>query len=164
LIVTSELTNVAFASLPEYTGGGLSSFRRLATMAQPDFKHLKRRVEQGVVILTLTDSEIISEGVTEDLRLELLAAVGSQDSPKVVIDFQAVKLISTTCLRALLSFRRHVREKGGQPLLCNLGPQVAEVLFTTRMASTTPSALIPFAIAPDVPAAVDHLSMASSQR
>jgi anti-anti-sigma regulatory factor len=133
-------------------------------MAQPDFKHLKRRVEQGVLILTLADSEIISEGVTEDLRLELLAAVGSQESPKVVVDFQAVKLISTTCLRALLSFRRHLREKGGQPLLCNLGPQVAEVLFTTRMISPTPSALIPFAMAPDVPAAVNHLSASSSQR
>src|SRR5260370_40165857 len=102
-------------------------------MGQTDFKELKRRVEQGVLVLTLTDVEITSEGVTEDLRQELLAIVGSQDNPKVVIDFQAVKLISTTCLRALLSFRRHVREKGGQPLLCNLGPQVAEALFTTRL-------------------------------
>jgi anti-anti-sigma regulatory factor len=165
LIVPSEkLTDVAFASMAEYTGGGLLSFRRLATMAQPEFKHLKRRVEQGVLVLTLTDVEITSEGVTEDLRLELLAAVGSQESPKVVIDFQRVKLISTTCLRALLSFRRHLREKGGQPLLCNLCTQVAEVLFTTRMISPTPSALIPFAMAPDVSAAVAHLSASSSQR
>jgi anti-anti-sigma regulatory factor len=133
-------------------------------VARPDFKHLKRRVEQGVLILTLTDAEIVSEGVTEDLRLELLSAVGSEESPKVVIDFQAVKLISTTCLRALLSFRRNVREKGGQPLLCNLGSQVAEVLFTTRIASPSPSALIPFAIAPDIQTAVAHLSASSSQR
>ena len=133
-------------------------------MARPDFEHLKRRVEQGVLILTLTDAEIVSEGVTEDLRLELLSAVGFEESPKVVIDFHAVKLISTTCLRALLNFRRHVREKGGQPLLCNLGSQVAEVLFTTRIASPSPSALIPFAIAPDIQAAVAHLSENSSQR
>jgi anti-anti-sigma regulatory factor len=133
-------------------------------MARPDFEHLKRRVEQGVLILTLTDAEIVSEGVTEDLRLELLSAVGFEESPKVVIDFHAVKLISTTCLRALLNFRRHVREKGGQPLLCNLGSQVAEVLFTTRIASPSPSALIPFAIAPDIQAAVAHLSASSSQR
>ncbi len=133
-------------------------------MAQPELKHLKRRVEQGVVVLTLTDPEILSEAATEDLRLELLAAIGSQDSPKVVVDFEAVKLISTTCLRALLSFRRHLRDKGGQPLLCNLCPQVAEVLFTTRMVSPTPSALIPFAMAPDVASAVAHLSASTSQR
>ncbi len=133
-------------------------------MAQPEFKHLKRRVDQGVLILALTDPEILSEGATEDLRLELLAVVGSQENPKVVIDFQVVKIISTTCLRALLSFRRQLREKGGQALLCNLCSQVAEVLFTTRMASPTPSALIPFALAPDVATAVAHLSTAASQR
>jgi anti-anti-sigma regulatory factor len=133
-------------------------------MAQPEFKHLKRRVEQGVFVLTLTDLEIFSEAATEDLRLELLAAVGMQENPKVVIDFQAVKVISTTCLRALLNFRRHLREKGGQPLLCNLCPQVAEVLFTTRMVSPTPSALIPFAMAPDVATAIAHFSASDSQR
>jgi len=133
-------------------------------MAQPVFKHLKRRVEQGVFVLALTDVEIFSEGATEDLRLELLEAVGSQENPKVVVDFQAVKVISTTCLRALLSFRRHLREKGGQPMLCNLGPQVADVLFTTRMVSPTPSALIPFALAPDVATAVAHFNASASQR
>lgn len=132
-------------------------------MPQPDFKHLKRRVVDGVLVLTLTDVEITSEGVTEDLRLELLAAVGLQDNPQVVVDFHEVKVISTTCLRALLSFRRHVREKGGQPLLCNLRPQVAEVLFTTRLLSPTPSAIIPFAMAPDVSTACLVLSGQKSQ-
>jgi anti-anti-sigma factor len=133
-------------------------------MAQPPFKHLRSRVEQGVLVLTVTASEIHSEGVTEDLRLELLAAIAGQQNPKVVLDLQPVKLISTTCLRALLSFRRHLREKGGQLLLCNLSTQVAEVLFTTRMVSATSSANIPFAMAPDIATAVAHLSSAASER
>jgi len=133
-------------------------------MVQPPFKHLKSRVEQGVLVLTVAAAEIHSEGVTEDLRLELLAAIGGQQNPKVVLDLQPVKLISTTCLRALLSFRRHLREKGGQLLLCNLSTQVAEVLFTTRMVSVTSSANIPFAMAPDIATAVAHLSSAASER
>jgi len=133
-------------------------------MAQPPFKHLKSRVEQGVLVLTVAAAEIHSEGVTEDLRLELLAAIGGQQNPKVILDLQPVKLISTTCLRALLSFRRHLREKGGQLLLCNLSTQVAEVLFTTRMVSVTSSANIPFAMAPDIATAVAHLSSAASER
>jgi anti-anti-sigma factor len=131
-------------------------------MAQP--QHLKSQVQHGVLVLTITDSEILSEGGTEDLRLELLETVKGQENPKVVIDFQPVKVISTTCLRALLSFRRHLREKGGQVLLCNLSTQVAEVLYTTRLVSPTSSALIPFAMAPDVATAVAHLSEAASER
>jgi anti-anti-sigma regulatory factor len=133
-------------------------------MPQPDFKHLKCRVEQGILVLALTDMEILSEGTTEDLRLELLSAVSSHDNLKVVIDFQAVQIISTLCLRALLAFRRHLRERGGQALLCNLCSPVAEVLFTTRMVSPSPSALIPFALAPDVATAVAHLSEVASQK
>jgi anti-anti-sigma factor len=133
-------------------------------MAEPPFKHLKRQVEQGILVLTITAAEIHSEGMTEDLRLELLAAVKGLENPKVVIDFQPVKVISTTCLRALLSFRRHLREKGGQVLLCNLSTQVAEVLYTTRLVSPTSSALIPFAMAPDVATSVAHLSEGASER
>jgi anti-anti-sigma factor len=133
-------------------------------MAQPPFQYLKCQVQNGILVITITASEIYSEGMTEDLRLELLAAIGSQESPKVVLDFEPVKSISTTCLRALLSFRRHLRDKGGQVLLCNLATPVAEVLFTTRLVSPTSSALIPFSMAPDVATAVAHLSTASSQR
>jgi anti-anti-sigma factor len=133
-------------------------------MAQPQFQYLKCQVQNGVLVLTVTASEILSEGRTEDLRLELLAAIGSEENPKVVLDFQPVKLISTTCLRALLSFRRHLRDKGGQVLLCNLATPVAEVLFTTRLVSPTSSGLIPFSMAPDVATAVAHLSTASSER
>src|SRR5256885_5688966 len=77
---------------------------RLAIMAQPRFQYLKCQVQNGILVITITAAEIHSEGMTEDLRLELLAAAGSQENPKVVLDFQPVRLISTTCLRALLSF------------------------------------------------------------
>jgi anti-anti-sigma factor len=133
-------------------------------MAAPPLKHLRSQTEQGILVLTLTDSEIQGEGITEDLRLELLSAVAGLEGPRVVLDFHPVQRITTVCLRALLNFRRHIRDKGGQLLLCNLAPQVAELLFTTRLASPTPSSLIPFAIAPDVKTAIAHLSNPTSQR
>src|SRR5207237_8001193 len=112
--------------------------------------HLKCQVQNVILVITITAAEIHSEGLTEDLRLELLGAVGSQENPKVVLDFQPVRLISTTCLRALLSFRRHLRDKGGQVLLCNLATPVADVLVRTGLLGPTASALIPFSLAPDL--------------
>jgi anti-anti-sigma factor len=132
-------------------------------MAAP-FHYLRSRTEQGILVLTITAPEIQEEALTEDLRLELLSALGERETPRVVLDFQPVQRITTVCFRALLNFRRHIREKGGQLLLVNLAPQVAELLFTTRLASPTPSSLIPFAIAPDVKTAVAHLSAPASQR
>ncbi len=133
-------------------------------MAAPPLKHLRSRTEQGILVLTLTDSEIQGEALTEDLRLELLSALGEIANPRVVLDFHPVQRITTVCLRALLNFRRHIRDKCGQLLLCNLAPKVAELLFTTRLASPTPSSLIPFAVAPDVRTAIAHLSAPTSER
>ncbi len=121
-------------------------------------------MEQGILVLSITAPVIEGEALTEDLRLELLSALGERENPRVVLDFQLVQRITTLCLRALLNFRRHIRDKAGQLLLCHLAPQVAELLFTTRLASPTPSSLIPFAIAPDVKTALAHLSAPASQR
>ena len=133
-------------------------------MAAPRFRLVQSRQEQGILVLTITATEIQGEALTEDLRLELLSALGERDNPRVVLDLQFVQRITTVCFRALLNFRRHVRDKGGQLLLCNLTPQVAELLFTTRLASPTRSSLIPFATAPDVKTAIAHLSVPASQR
>ena len=54
-------------------------------MAQPRFQYLKCQVQNGILVITITAAEIHSEGMTEDLRLELLASVDSQENPKVVL-------------------------------------------------------------------------------
>jgi anti-anti-sigma factor len=126
-------------------------------MPPTDFGHLHKRLEQGVCVLTLTDAELHGDEANRELQEELVRAVAELESPKVALDFQRVRFIAAAGLRALLQFRRHIRERDGQLLLCGLDSDVADVFYSTHLASDTPSALIPFAMAPDAAAAVAHL-------
>ena len=120
--------------------------------------HIMSRTEKGIVVLTLTQEHLQSDELARELFQEMVAVIDSAESPKVVIDFHHVKSISAAGLRSMLNFRRHVREKQGQLLLCGLSFEVADVFFTTRLASTSASSVIPFAMAPDLTTAITHLS------
>ncbi|MFN4259939.1 MAG: STAS domain-containing protein [Gemmataceae bacterium] len=121
--------------------------------------HLKCQLEGEVLVITLTEQELRGEDLTDTVLQELQEAVASAPSPlKIALDLQQVKFVTSSGLAMLLRFRRYVREQDGQLLLCGLSPLVAEVLLTTKLASSTPSMVIPFAMVPDVNAALTHFT------
>ncbi len=126
-------------------------------MPATPYRHLTRRIEQGVQVLTLTDAEIRGDSLAEALVQDLTAAALTQQTPRIVIDLQRVKYISSAGLRALLILRRQLREKNGQMVLSGMSQEVAEVLQTTRLGSPVQSAVAPFLMVADVAAAVGQL-------
>lgn len=119
---------------------------------------LKSEPKQGVLVLTFTEPHLQSDELTDALYQEMASATAGVEKPRVALDFRDVKTISAAGLRSMLKLRRHIRERDGQLLLCGLSFEVADVFYTTRLASSTSSSIIPFAVAPDVTAAVAHLS------
>jgi anti-anti-sigma factor len=122
------------------------------------FRHVQRRTEQGVLVLTVAVRELRCDEQTVAVGQELVAAVDEAGAHQVLLDLGPVKFLTSDGLCALLQLRRHVRVRGGQMLLCNVDPLVAEVLITTRLADGSSSAKIPFAMAADMPTAVRFLS------
>jgi anti-anti-sigma factor len=132
----------------------------MRTMSQPSFAHVKSIVEQGVLILTVTEPHLRSDDfdLVEELRQELFAALAAAPTCKVALDLSQVEYFGTGGFRPLLSLRRQLHEQGGALILCNLNPDVEEVLQITRLIS--PGGLLPatFDVAPDVAAAIARLN------
>jgi anti-anti-sigma factor len=133
-------------------------------MPEPRFLHLSCRLDQGVLIAVINRAELRGEELTDAVRKELIAAVEHFGSTRVVLDLKPVEFLTSLGIRALMNFRRHLREKGGQVLLCNLEPAVAEILMVTRLAGVSQSSLIPFGIAPDAATAVTALAGVTSDK
>jgi anti-anti-sigma factor len=72
----------------------------------------------------------------------------------VVLDLSAVKYMSSSGFRPLLSLQRKVREHGGRLVLSNLDPHVEDVFSVTRLISTSSSSRATFEVQLDVPAAI----------
>ncbi|HVS37923.1 MAG TPA: STAS domain-containing protein [Gemmataceae bacterium] len=125
-------------------------------MADPPAK----KVGCPVVVLSLNEPQINNDIVAESLRDELLALHTAVGAVHAIIDFQSVQYLSSAGFRPLLSLNRHVRERGGRLVLCNMQPQVEEVFTVTRLIDPDGKGRAAFVAQPTVPAAVAHVYQA----
>jgi anti-anti-sigma factor len=127
-------------------------------MATTSYEHLESRIEQGVLILTITDRELTGEDLCAALRQELLDAVTESGARRIVVDFQHVKYVASVAFRPLLSLRRQVHDTGARMALCNLSRVVAEVFYATGVLINSRSAARLFEEEIDVAAAIASLN------
>src|SRR5262245_13478370 len=111
-------------------------------------------MEQGVLVLTITEAQLEGDALVEALRRELLAAVDPPGVHKVVLDFQRVKSFSSAAFRPLISLRRRLEATGARMVLCNLSPVVAKTFQATRLISSSRSSTASFLVQLDVASAI----------
>jgi anti-anti-sigma factor len=126
-------------------------------MPGPQYQHVKTRVEDGILVLTITLTNLEGDRVVTDLRKDMLAAADFHQAHEVVIDFRQTQFISSAAFWPLLSLHKHVKEAGGRMVLCGLSPLVGDLFYTTKLASPDGSFAAPFALETDVAAAIAHL-------
>ncbi len=132
-------------------------------MPEPQLQYVQRRLEQGNLVLTVTESRLDSENLAHMLHVELLAAADTGEPANVVLNLEGVHKIHTMALQSLLDLRRRLADSAGQIVLCGLSPIVAEVLRITGLIDTsgqTSDAL--FATEPDVASAIARLNSTKS--
>jgi anti-anti-sigma factor len=129
-------------------------------MAAPAYSHLKSCIEQGVLVLTITEKELMGEELCAALRKELLVAVQESAAKRIVIDFRHVKFVASVAFRALLGLRREVEDINARMAICNLSPVVAEVFHATGLLITSRHAAPLFEEKADVAAAIAFLNEA----
>lgn len=110
-----------------------------------------------MLIVRVTESEVMGDGAADALRDAILAAYDSIQPVHLILDMQAVRYLSSAGIRPLLALDRRVREREGRMILCNLSPYVQTVLEATRLISTSKAATGKFEHHADVPASVASL-------
>ena len=122
-------------------------------------RYIKTRIEQGVLIVTITKPRLQGDSLANTLRQELIAAVeeAQLDIPRIILDMKVVVSLTSSAFRPILHLHRTVGEKKGQVALCNLSAVVAQALRTTRLIDTGRSSTGAFLVEPDVAAALTRL-------
>ncbi len=114
-------------------------------------------VQCPVLVVRVTESQVMGDTVADALRDELLALYEQTAAVHVVIDMQRVVYLSSAGIRPLLTLNRKVRDREGRMVLCGLSPDVEGVFVATRLVSTSRATPATFENAPDVPTAVANL-------
>jgi anti-anti-sigma factor len=116
-----------------------------------------RYVQCPVLVLRVTEKQVMGDTVADALRDELLALYEQTRAVHVVIDMHQVAYLSSAGIRPLLALNRHVRDREGRLVLCGLTRDVESVFVATRLVSTTRSTPATFENAPDIPTAIAGL-------
>ncbi len=120
-------------------------------------ERIPQHVTCPVVVLRISPASVTGDTLADELRDELLALYLSAHAQHVVLDFTAVRYLSSAGFRPLLRLNRQVRERGGRLVLCQLAPEIQEIFAVTRLISTTRMMPATFEVQPDVPSAVTNL-------
>ncbi len=118
---------------------------------------LHSSVDQGVLILTLTQPRIQGEEIAQQLRDEMQAALEKAGVNCVIVDLQHVRYLSSVAFWPLLSLRRQLRQAGGRMIICGLNGDIEDIFTTTKMISSGGAVDAPFEVAPSTAAALERM-------
>ncbi len=123
------------------------------TMSEHDATY----VQCPVLVVRVTESQVMGDMVADALRDQLLALYDQTGATHAVIDMEQVAYLSSAGIRPLLALNREVREREGRLILCGLNRDVEGVFVATRLISPGHAAPATFESAPDVSSAIAHL-------
>ncbi len=89
--------------------------------------------QADVTVAELVDKKILDEISIADISQQLEAVVAGATKPRLVLDFAAVAHMSSSMLGKLITLNKHVRERQGQMMLCNVQQAIYEVFVITRL-------------------------------
>jgi anti-anti-sigma factor len=108
----------------------------------PQRRFVSIRRDADVLTLKIEVPELRDPELAYAVRDELVDIVGGEEAKHLVFDLTDVTYMGSVGLLALLAVRRMATAK--RIVLCNLGPTVRGIIFTSRLASTDTSPGQPF--------------------
>ena len=118
---------------------------------------LHSSVDQGVLVLVVTQPRIQGEEAAQQLRDEMQNALEHEGVNRVVVDLQHVRYLSSVVFWPLLSLRRQLLNAGGRMLICGLSGDIEDLFLTTKLISNGGTADAPFDVATDAAAALGKM-------
>jgi anti-anti-sigma factor len=94
---------------------------------------LQVKTVDGVTVARITTPELWSDKLIGGLSAELMHLMDDLGAPKLVLDFAAVKSLGSRMIGQLASLHKQIKAAGGRLVLCNVCPEITEVIETCKL-------------------------------
>ena len=95
--------------------------------------HITVNKDSGVNVVEFNDRKILDELSISELGEQLRQVAESENSARILLNFQNVEHLSSAALGMLITLDKLVKEKNGKLKLSNIKPQIYEVFKITRL-------------------------------
>lgn len=90
-------------------------------------------VEDGIAVAKFHSEQLTEEDNLEQLGQELFALVEQFQYLKVVADLTPLRFVTSSVLGKFITLHRKLGRNDGQLILCNIHPELADVLNTSKL-------------------------------
>jgi len=98
-----------------------------------DYLLLQVKTVDGVTVARITTPELWGDKQIGALSAELMHLTDDLSAPKLLLDFAAVTGLGSRMIGQLASLHKQVKAAGGRLALCNVCPDIAEVIETCKL-------------------------------
>ena len=114
---------------------------------EPDYFLLRVKTVDGVTVARITVKELWTDQQVGALTAELMHLADDLSMPKLVLDFADVTGVGSRMIGQLAALHKQVKAAAGRLALCNVRPEIAEVIEMCKLTAL-------FGLYPDEAAAV----------
>ena len=114
---------------------------------QPDYFLLQVKAVDGITVARVTAAELWTDQQIDSLTAEVTHLADDLGTARLVLDLGGVNGLGSRMIGQLAMLHKQVRAAGGRLALCNVRPEVAEVIETCKLTGL-------FGLYPDEQAAV----------
>jgi len=98
-------------------------------------RNILARTEDGVIVASFNRPDVIDSIYITDAAVELKDLVAEMECPKLVIDFDRVRFLSSAALGMLVAINELAADRGGRLCVANVAKEVYEVFVLTNIPS-----------------------------
>lgn len=88
---------------------------------------------KDVTVVNFQDTAILDAMVVEQIGKQLDELVENQACRKLLLDFEKVKLLSSSALGILVTLQKKARQIKGRVIICSLKPELRKVFKITSL-------------------------------
>lgn len=88
---------------------------------------------QGVTVVSFRNASILDMPVVQAIADELFALIDKQAQKKILLDFDAVRFLSSQMIGTLIALQKKSKGIGGRVILCGLKPEPLKVFKIMKL-------------------------------
>jgi anti-anti-sigma factor len=97
------------------------------------YRHIGAKSTDGTLVLTIEVEQVKDFTISEELRYELVHAVKSRQSKRIIIDLRNMSFMTSLACVAFIGVRQAMKDVDGRVVLCNMTEFIHKVFSAKRL-------------------------------
>lgn len=103
------------------------------------YRHIGAATTDDILVLTVEEEQVKDSIVAQQMRFELVHALGSRKSDRVVLDMRNLTFMTSLACVAFIAVKQSMKGEGERVALCNMSDFIKKIFHAKRLLRRSPN-------------------------